>query len=160
MLFRSVTPDRGLARRVAAELTRWDITIDDSAGERLSRTPPGAFLSLLARAVAEDFAPVPLLALLKHPLASGGLPRAEFLRRVRQLERWALRGLRPEPGLQGIAARLAKKEKVPDGLKPWFAALTKQLQPLTDAFGSDADVATLANVHSRLAEAQIGRAHV
>ena len=53
-----VTPDRGLARRVAAELTRWDIAIDDSAGQKLSRTPPGAFLALLARAAAEDFAPV------------------------------------------------------------------------------------------------------
>ena len=27
-----VTPDRDLARRVAAELRRWDIDIDDSAG--------------------------------------------------------------------------------------------------------------------------------
>ncbi|HXI99699.1 MAG TPA: hypothetical protein VNH44_00665, partial [Micropepsaceae bacterium] len=65
-----VTPDRGIARRVAAELTRWDIAIDDSAGVTLSRTPPGAFLALLARAAAERFTPVPLLALLKHPLAA------------------------------------------------------------------------------------------
>jgi ATP-dependent helicase/nuclease subunit B len=34
-----ITPDRGLARRVAAELTRWDVTIDDSAGEKLPRAP-------------------------------------------------------------------------------------------------------------------------
>ncbi len=67
-----VTPDRGLARRVAAELTRWDIAIDDSAGQKLSCTPPGAFLALLARAAAEDFPPVALLSLLKHPLAAGG----------------------------------------------------------------------------------------
>ena len=95
-----VTPDRGLARRVAAELTRWDITIDDSAGEKLSRTPPGAFLALAARAAAEHFAPVPLLALLKHPFAAGGEERARFRRSVRALERAALRGLRPEPGLR------------------------------------------------------------
>ncbi|MFL5268095.1 MAG: double-strand break repair protein AddB, partial [Stellaceae bacterium] len=36
-----VTPDRELARRVAAELRRWDIEIDDSAGLPLNRTPPG-----------------------------------------------------------------------------------------------------------------------
>src|SRR5262249_24716125 len=36
-----VTPDRELARRVAAELRRWDIDIDDSAGVPLNRTPPG-----------------------------------------------------------------------------------------------------------------------
>ena len=33
-----VTPDRELARRVAAELRRWDIDIDDSAGSPLNRT--------------------------------------------------------------------------------------------------------------------------
>src|SRR3546814_2246794 len=36
-----VTPDRGLARRVAAHLKRWGIAIDDSAGLPLSRTPAG-----------------------------------------------------------------------------------------------------------------------
>ena len=94
-----VTQDRLLARRVAAEMTRWNIAIDDSAGMRLSRTPPGAFLALLARAAATRFAPVALLALLKHPLASGGEERSHFRRNVRALEMAALRGLRPEPGL-------------------------------------------------------------
>src|SRR5205085_4781818 len=37
-----VTPDRELARRVAAEMRRWGIDIDDSAGVPLNRTPPGA----------------------------------------------------------------------------------------------------------------------
>ena len=30
-----------MARRVAAELGRWDITIDDSAGQKLADTPEG-----------------------------------------------------------------------------------------------------------------------
>ena len=68
------------ARRVAAELRRWDIAVDDSAGMPLAATPPGSFLRLLATAAAEDFAPVPLLALLKHPLAAGG-QRAHRARR-------------------------------------------------------------------------------
>ena len=34
------------------------------------------FLRLLARAVAEELAPVPLLSLLKHPLAAAGLAPA------------------------------------------------------------------------------------
>ena len=42
-----VTPDRELARRVAAELRRWGIDIDDSAGLPLNRTPPGVFLRLV-----------------------------------------------------------------------------------------------------------------
>ena len=42
-----VTPDRDLARRVAAELRRWGIEIDDSAGAPLDKTPPGVFLRLV-----------------------------------------------------------------------------------------------------------------
>ncbi|MGA9869413.1 MAG: double-strand break repair protein AddB, partial [Acetobacteraceae bacterium] len=60
-----VTPDRALAGRVAAELGRWGIVADDSAGEKLAETPPAVFLRLLARAVADELAPVALLALLK-----------------------------------------------------------------------------------------------
>ena len=63
-----VTPDRNLARRVSAHLRRWGIEADDSAGRPLSQTPPGTLLLALASAAAERFAPVPLLALLKHPL--------------------------------------------------------------------------------------------
>src|SRR3954447_23782517 len=35
-----VTPDRDLARRVTAELHRWNIEVDDSAGQPLADTPP------------------------------------------------------------------------------------------------------------------------
>ena len=61
-----VTLDRALARRVAAELRRWEIAVDDSAGVPLGETVPGAYLRLTARLVAEDAAPVPLLAALKQ----------------------------------------------------------------------------------------------
>ena len=99
-----ITPDRALARRVAAELGRFDIKVDDSAGRPLDQTPPGVFLRLLARAAAENFVPVPLLALLKHPLAAGGMNPGDFRARVRALELAALRGPRPGPGLEGLAA--------------------------------------------------------
>ncbi len=79
-----VTPDRGLAVRVAAELLRWGVVADDSAGEPLADTPPAVFLRLLARAAAEDLAPVPLLSLLKHPLAAAACrPRPAGRRRAR-----------------------------------------------------------------------------
>ncbi len=64
-----VTPDRVLARRVAARLKRYDLAIDDSAGVPVARTVPGAFLDLVLGAVETDFAPPELMALLKHPLA-------------------------------------------------------------------------------------------
>src|SRR6185295_1968685 len=62
-----VTPDRDLARRVTAELRRWQIEIDDSAGHPLADTPPATLLRALLTAVESGFAPVDLLALLKHP---------------------------------------------------------------------------------------------
>ena len=101
-----VTPDRGLARRVAAELRRWAIEIDDSAGRPLGSTPVGAFLRLSARAAAEGFPPVALLALLKHPLAAAGQAPGRFRARVRTLERLVLRGPRPAAGLPGLRRAL------------------------------------------------------
>jgi ATP-dependent helicase/nuclease subunit B len=100
-----VTPDRGLATRVSAHLRRWNIFADDSAGQPLSLTPPGGLLIAIAEAVAERFAPVPLLSLLKHPLVSAGERRGEWLEGARLLDR-ALRGPRPAPGLDGIDAFL------------------------------------------------------
>jgi len=94
-----VTPDRDLAGRVAAELSRYGVVADDSAGEPLANTPPAVFLRLLAHAVAEELAPVPLLALLKHPLAAAGLSPAACRDGARTLELAALRGPRPAPGL-------------------------------------------------------------
>src|SRR5205807_4962573 len=46
-----VTPDRDLARRVTAELRRWKIEIDDSAGQPLLDTPPASLLRTLLAAV-------------------------------------------------------------------------------------------------------------
>jgi ATP-dependent helicase/nuclease subunit B len=63
-----VTPDRALARRVAAHCARGGIAVDDSAGQKLSILPPGTLLLALADAAAQGFAPLALLTLLKHPL--------------------------------------------------------------------------------------------
>ncbi|MDZ4866288.1 MAG: double-strand break repair protein AddB [Alphaproteobacteria bacterium] len=98
-----VTPDRNLARRVASELKRWGIAIDDSGGVPLSHTVVGRFLSLIVDAAADAFAPVPLLALLKHPLAALNFPRrAEARLLALKLEEKALRGPRPAAGLGGL----------------------------------------------------------
>jgi ATP-dependent helicase/nuclease subunit B len=101
-----ITPDRDLARRVAAELARHGITADDSAGAPLADAPAAAFLRLIARMVADGFAPAPLLAGLKHPLCSAGMERGAWLDAVRALERKCLRGPRPAPGLDALRAAL------------------------------------------------------
>ena len=96
-----VTPDRMLARRVAAQLRRWGVQVDDSAGQPLALTPPGSFLRLALDAAASGFGPAELMALLKHPLAGPGDTRPGWLAKVRLLD-LALRGVRPARGLQGV----------------------------------------------------------
>ncbi|MFG1396654.1 double-strand break repair protein AddB [Roseixanthobacter pseudopolyaromaticivorans] len=99
-----VTPDRDLARRVAAELNRFGISIDDSAGVPLAETAPGRLARLVARAAAEACAPGPLFALLTHPLARFGLEADAKREAVAALELVALRGPRPRAGIAGLAA--------------------------------------------------------
>jgi ATP-dependent helicase/nuclease subunit B len=103
-----VTPDRGLALRVAASLKRFGIVADDSAGEDLQATPPAVFLRLLAAAAIAEFAPLPLLALLKHPLAAAGEAPERCRADARGLE-FFLRGPRPSPGFDGIKFRVAER---------------------------------------------------
>lgn len=99
-----VTPDRLLARRVAAELGRWGLAVDDSAGRPLGHTPP----ALLARLVAEvglgGFDPPAVATLLAHPAAAFGRAPAEARRLARVVELVALRGPRAEPGGAGLLA--------------------------------------------------------
>jgi len=65
-----VTPNRTLARCVASNLQRWNILANDSSGQPLIYTPIGNWLLLTAQMVIEKFAPIALLACLKHPFSS------------------------------------------------------------------------------------------
>jgi ATP-dependent helicase/nuclease subunit B len=103
-----VTRDRQLARRVATELRRWGIEVDDSAGIPLDQTPPGAFLLLTARMVIEGMTPVALLAALKHPFAQSGQDQGSFREQVRALELACLRGPRLAGGFAGILVELRR----------------------------------------------------
>lgn len=103
-----VTPDRTLARRVATELGRWGLAIDDSAPVRLDLSREGVFARLLAEAVAEPAEPARLLALLKHPFAAFGLDRQDCRRGARILELAVFRGRRGHGGIRRLAASLAE----------------------------------------------------
>jgi ATP-dependent helicase/nuclease subunit B len=100
-----VTPDRALATRVAAALGRWGIAVDDSAGQPLGQTAPGALLLMLAE-FAAGFDPVRLVALLGHPLVRAGEGRLGWLDQVRRLD-LVLRGPGLVPGWAGVTARIA-----------------------------------------------------
>jgi ATP-dependent helicase/nuclease subunit B len=142
-----VTPDRALARRVSTHLRRWGIEADDSAGRPLSEAPPGTLLLALATAAAEKFAPVPLLALLKHPLVMKGDERPGWLDGARSLD-LALRGPRPPAGLAGIAAYLAdesgRDSRARRRAGGWWREVVPFLEPLEAAFRVDTpNLATL-----------------
>lgn len=138
-----VTPDRGLARRIVQHLRRWNIVADDSAGRPLSETPAGRLLLLLAEMVSENAAPVPLMALLQHPLVQWGDGRREWLERTRTFE-LALRGPRPAPGLDALGP-IAERAKVTE----WWARVESILAPLLAADGEQ----PLAQLLDRLVDA-------
>jgi ATP-dependent helicase/nuclease subunit B len=102
-----VTPDRELARRVGAELRRFGVEIDDSAGEPLSASLYGrlARLTLLARSGE----PADFVALLAHPLTQLGLARADVERLAPLFEIGVLRQLRPLPIAPAEAISAARR---------------------------------------------------
>lgn len=142
-----VTADRMLARRVAAELRRWDVAVDDSAGLPLIKTPQGALLMLALEAVTGGLAPVALMALLKNRLVRLGWDAQECQRRVRRLDRKILRGVKPAPGIKGLRDAIDARGRT-DEEKNEFLLLARQietaLKPLTDLQGRAHDVADIA----------------
>ena len=73
-----ITYDRNLARRVASELERFEIKIDDSAGLPLSLTSIGIFFRLLAEAAGNMESDIAFITLLKHPFMLVGSNAAVF----------------------------------------------------------------------------------
>ncbi len=147
-----VTPDRALARRVAATLGRWGIAVDDSAGTPLADTPLGAFLRLTAQMIAEGLSPLGLLAALKHPLAAGGLMPGKFRGRVRALERYVLRGARPAPGFAGLRAAL-RAARADKALLAWLKDLEALCAPLVKAMRGARSLGDIIDAHVGVAEA-------
>jgi ATP-dependent helicase/nuclease subunit B len=81
-----VTPDAGLAQRVAAKLARWDIAPTMTQGAPLSAAPCGVLIGLMLDLIARPTDPVRIAAILKHPLVAA--PADD----VAGIERSVLRG--------------------------------------------------------------------
>ena len=109
-----VTADRGLARRVSAELLRFGIQADDSAGTPLSDTPPAALLSLLVECVMRPGDPVAIVSFLKQPLLGLGQERARTRRAVESIELIALRGGVGRPDICRLTEEFAYRSATPD----------------------------------------------
>ena len=128
-----ITPDRKLGRRVAAELVRFGIEADDSAGTPLLSTPQGTLLRLLTEAALRPGDPVPLVALMKHPLARFGLSVDEMRDAVTALELIALRGGTTEIDISTLEPLLeaAIERQAVDRHPPvWRTALPEHALPL------------------------------
>jgi len=111
-----VTPDRTTARRVTAQLRRWELKVDDSAGIPLANTPTAIFSTLVIEAAKMGFSAVPLLALLKHPLCRLGLEPEDIRSRVRNLEQAILRGPRLKSGTATLRQVLTdQKHRIEQG---------------------------------------------
>lgn len=146
-----ITPDRALAGRVVAHLRRWDIQADDTAGVALDQTAAGRLFLLLAQVLGEYAAPVPLIALLTHPLVAAGEGRPRWLENARRLD-LCLRGPRPGPGLEPLRALAARH-----GIAEWWQGVEAMLAPLFALAGEvtlDRGIAVL----SEAAEALCGTA--
>ncbi len=133
-----VTPDRQLARRVTAELDRWALIPDDSAGRPLALTPPGVLLRRLAALPGQRLTPEDLLVLLKHPLTSSAPhARGPHLRLTARLERARLRGKAPWIDWPALAVWAGAE----GGDAPaWIAWLHDTLAPLASADAAPLDV--------------------
>src|SRR5262249_22352994 len=136
-----------------------------SAGRPLAHTPPGTFLCLLAEAAEAGFAPVQLLALLKHPLCAAEAD-GYFRVQVRSLDR-LLRGPRPDPGLDGVREAIVKRREEQEdpeqqgwlsNLLYWFTDdVATKLRALEEAFAAkDGHIPGILEAHLAAAQSLAG----
>ena len=127
-------------------MKRWGITIDDSGGVPLSRTPSFIFINLVARAAKSALEPPQLLSLLKHPLPHAAWPAHELRDAARWLERKILRPPRAQSGLDPIEEALREEglqgspipkhvQKMIAHLKDIFSPLLAMMQKEKAVFG-------------------------
>lgn len=169
-----ITPDRGLAERVAVELRRWGVAVDDSAGLPLARAPAGALLRLVLEAALANAAPVALVPLLAHPLCRLGLDRATLLRGAAALEIGCWRGVLLKEGLDGLRTALVALPELRAGrhapgprrrltdedeaaAHQVLEALAAALQPLLDALSTAEPSLAAVTTAAKTAVAVFGR---
>lgn len=87
-----VTPDRNLARRVAIEMHRFGIPLDDSAGQPLRNQPSGTFARLILKLAFKEPDPIALISLIKHPRALFGSAPERARHAARLFELAIIRG--------------------------------------------------------------------
>jgi ATP-dependent helicase/nuclease subunit B len=101
-----ITPNPAIARRVAAELTRWGVDVENSAGLTLGVTEEGVF-ARATLAAARDFSAPRVAALLASPRLRLGRSPEAYAAAARALELGVLRAALPVTGLHDAQAAFA-----------------------------------------------------
>ena len=131
-----VTPDRPLGIRVAAELARFGIDVDDSAGRPLSQTPRGIIAHHALEVAEKDFEPCSVLGLLHHEHLRLGLPRTEIDAMLAVFDIALMRNGPIDPGMDGLrkaaaeALELARGRRAPGPQRRLAASLGRLMEQL------------------------------
>ncbi|WP_419907127.1 double-strand break repair protein AddB [Hoeflea sp.] len=124
-----VTPDRTLARRVAAELQRFGIDANDSGGAFLALSRQGTLLQLLLQSAFGPERAVALVGAMKHPLMLLGRDAGTARKAARIFERIALRGGSGDIGVDGLVAcfdgRLRERRDNARHAPRWFRRMSE-----------------------------------
>jgi ATP-dependent helicase/nuclease subunit B len=150
-----VSRDQTLARRIAVELKRHGIEVDDPAGTPLYQSAAGRLARQVLTVATEEFAPVHLVALLRNATVTLGRDRHEVQRLTTRLD-LRLRSERTLPGLAGVL-ELVKDEDVP----ALVTSAGQALQPICDLIeAAEIDAERLAGALDRSVTALIDGAEL
>ncbi len=144
-----ITPDAGLARRVASLLQRWDVFVSPSGGVPLLRTPAGSFMAIVFDWLLDPGNPVAIAALAKHEFIAEN-------ENVSALERLVLRGprrWRTFGDLQQVLAMAAKEDRAEEADIERAGVMLNRLETALPALSmEDGDERPVSDVTETLLE--------
>jgi len=150
-----VSRDQTLARRIAVELKRHGIEVDDPAGTPLYQSAAGRLARQVLTVATEAFAPVHLVALLRNAAVTLGRDRHDVQRLTTRLD-LRLRNDRTLPGLAGVLELVTD-----DDVRALATSLGQALQPVCDLIETpQIDAGTLAAALDRAVMALIDGAEL
>ncbi|MGL5736847.1 MAG: hypothetical protein ACRCYS_18435, partial [Beijerinckiaceae bacterium] len=101
-----ITADRHLAERVTANLARWNLSVDDSAGFPLSRTSIGTFAVAIAQWISAPNIPDNIMSMLSHASARFGMSKCDLQNVIQILDLCIFRGRSQPSNMQVIIKRI------------------------------------------------------
>lgn len=124
-----ITPDHELTQRLQAQLSRWNIVANSSAGVPLGQTVVGTFLTLIA-SIHPKMSVSTWLSLLKHPLFFKHENRGDHLKNTRLWDRkWR------DLDVSKITSVFQDTSPVDEDLQEWYSQIQQLIAPITELSG-------------------------